>query len=123
MANMQKSLVQLGRASEFTSPINAVVSISASASDESFFISTAESALAGIGAPVPVGSGPELSHKRTEPQLSCRDCCTYLHGLNAPVNNFPIRHDPTPRQYASDRPVDHRALQSPRHDSAVQLAK
>jgi hypothetical protein len=29
----------------------------------SFFISTAESALAGIAALVPVGSGPELSDK------------------------------------------------------------
>src|SRR5712691_6851594 len=54
--------------------------MSASASDESFFISTAESALAGIAALVPVGSAPELSHKRTEPQLSCRACGTYLHG-------------------------------------------
>jgi len=35
---------------------------SASASDESSFISTAESALAGIAALVPVGSAPELSH-------------------------------------------------------------
>src|SRR5438876_7797163 len=48
------------------------------------FILTAESALAGIAALVPVGSAPELSHKRTEPQLSCRACGTYLHGLNAP---------------------------------------
>ena len=33
-----------------------------------FFISTAESALAGIAALVPVGSSPELSRKRTEPR-------------------------------------------------------
>src|SRR5439155_1592351 len=86
-----------------------------------FFISTAESALAGIAVLVPVGSAPELSHKRTEPQLSCRACGTYLHGLNAPGNNLPICHVPTPRRYASDRPLDHRALQWPRHDLAVQL--
>src|SRR5207302_2478313 len=85
--------------------------------------STAESAPAGIAALVPVGSAPELSHKRTEPQLSCRACGTYLHGRNAPGNNLPIRHVPTPRRYASDRPLDHRALQWPRHDLAVQLAK
>src|SRR5262249_34177314 len=88
-----------------------------------FFISTAESALAGIAALVPVGSAPELSHKRTEPQLSCRACGTYLHGLNAPGNNLPIRHVPTPRRYASDRPLDHRALQLPRPDLALQLVK
>ena len=62
------------------------------------FISTAESALAGIAALVPVGSAPELSHKRTGPQLSCQACGTYLHGLNAPGNNLPIRHVPTPRR-------------------------
>src|SRR6266513_2329826 len=87
------------------------------------FISTAESALAGIAALVPVGSATELSHKRTEPQLSCQACGTYLHGLNAPGNNLPIRHVPTPRRYASDRLLDHRTLQLPRHDLAVQLAK
>src|ERR1700738_4466606 len=80
-------------------------------------------ALAGIAALVPVGAGPELSHKRTVPQLSCRACGTYLHGLNAPGNNWPIRHVPTPRRYAPDRPLDHRTLQLPRHDLAVQLAK
>jgi hypothetical protein len=42
-----------------------------------FFISTAESALAGIAALVPVGSAPELSHKRTEPQLSPRPRWTW----------------------------------------------
>src|SRR6266446_1573391 len=88
-----------------------------------FFISTGESAPAGIAALVPVGSAPELSHKRTEPQLSCRACGTYLHGLNAPGSNLPIRHVPTPRRYASDRPLDHRAWQLPRHDLDVQLAK
>src|SRR5258708_35175227 len=88
-----------------------------------FFISTAESALAGIAALVPVGSAPELSHKRTEPQLSFRACGTYLHGRNAPGNNLPIRHVPTPRRSASDRPLDHRAWQLPRHDSAGQPAK
>src|SRR5437868_14697927 len=105
-----------------------VISISASASGESLFISspiisTAESALAGIAALVPVGSAPELSHKRTEPQLSCRACGTYLHGRNAPGNNLPIRPAPTPRRYASDRPLDHRTWQLPRHDLAVQPAK
>ncbi len=88
-----------------------------------FFISTAESAPAGIAALVPVGSAPELSRKRTEPQLSCRACGTYLHGLNAPGSNFPIRHVPTPCRYASDRPLDHRALRLQRHDLAVQPAK
>src|SRR2546427_7522467 len=87
------------------------------------FISTAESAPAGIAALVPVGSAPELSHKRTEPQLSCRACGTYLHGLNAPGNNLPIRHVPAPHRSASDQPLDHRTLLWPRHDSAVQLAK
>src|SRR5271170_6041206 len=89
----------------------------------SLFISTAESALAGIAAPVPVGSVPELSHKTTELQQSCRACDTYLHGPNAPGNNLPIRLAPTPRRSASDRPPDHRAWQLPRHDLAVQLAK
>src|SRR6266436_806162 len=88
-----------------------------------FFISTAESALAGIAALVPVGSGPELSHKRTEPQLSCQACGTYPRGRNAPGNNLPIRHVPTPRRYAPDRPLDHRTLQWPRHDLALQPAK
>src|SRR6266540_1269264 len=87
------------------------------------FISASESAPAGSAAPVPVGSAPELSHKRTEPQPSCRACGTYLHGLNAPGNNLPIRHVPTPRRSALDRPLDHRTLQLPRHDLAVQLAK
>src|SRR5258708_39972484 len=94
-----------------------------SASDEAFLTSTAESAPAGIAALVPVGSTPGLSHKRTEPHLSCRACGTDPHGLNAPGNNLPIRHVPAPRRYASDRPLDHRAWQLPRHDSAVQLAK
>src|SRR6266849_9454333 len=67
---------------------------------ESLFISTAESAPAGIAARAPVGSGPELSHKRTEPRLSCRACGTYPRGRNAPGNNLPIRHVPTPRRYA-----------------------
>src|SRR6267143_5308012 len=89
----------------------------------SILISTAKSALAGIAALVPVGSGPELSHKRTEPQLSGPACGTYLHGLNAPGNNLPIRHVPAPRRSASDQPLDHRTLLWPRHDSAVQLAK
>src|ERR1700684_1918867 len=88
-----------------------------------FFISTGESAPAGIAALVLVGSAPELSHKRTEPQLSCQACGTYLHGLNAPDNNLPIRHVPTPRRYASDRPLDHRASQWPQHDLDIRLAK
>src|SRR5271157_314249 len=82
----------------------------------SLLISTAESALAGIAALVPVGSAPELSHKRTEPRLSCRACGTYPHGLNAPGNNLPIRPVPTPHRYASGRPLDHRTWQWPRHD-------
>src|SRR5260370_38617204 len=86
-------------------------------------ISTAESAAAGIAAPVPVGSAPEPSHKRTGPQLSCRACGTYLHGLNAPNSNSPNRHVPTAHRYASDRPLVHRTLQLPRHDLAVQPAK
>src|SRR5580704_1613092 len=61
-------------------------------------ISTAESALAGIVARVPVGSAPELSHRRTEPRLSCRACGTYRHGLNVTGNNLPIRRVPTPRR-------------------------
>jgi len=73
---------------------------------QAFLISTPESAPAGIAAPVPVGSGPELSHKTTEPQRCCRACGTCLHGLNAPGNNLPIRHVPTPRRSASDRPLD-----------------
>src|SRR6266851_4644270 len=87
------------------------------------FISTAESALVGIAAPVPVGSGPELSHRRTELQLSCLACGTYQHGLNALDNNSPIRHVPVPRRYAPDRPLDRRAWQRPRHDSVVPPAK
>src|SRR5258708_2821647 len=82
----------------------------------SVFISTAESALAGIAAPVPVGSAPAPSHTKHEPQLSCRACGTYLHGRNAPGSNLPIRHVPTPRRYAPDRPLDHRTWQLPRHD-------
>src|SRR5664279_2623235 len=81
-----------------------------------FFISTGESAPAGTAALLPVGSAPELSHKTTESQLSCRACGTYLRGLNAPSSNLPIRHVPTPHRYASDRPLDHRAWQLPRHD-------
>src|ERR1700752_2184109 len=76
-----------------------------------FFISTAESAPGGIAAPVPVGSVPELFHKRIEPRLSCRACGTYRHGLNAPGNNLPVRHVPTRRQCASGRPLDHRTWQ------------
>src|SRR6266404_9065007 len=64
------------------------------------FISAAGSALAGIAAPVPVASAPELSHKRTGPQLPCRACGTYRHGRNAPDSNSPIRHLPAPRRYA-----------------------
>src|SRR5947209_18745676 len=87
------------------------------------FISTAESVLAGIAALVPVGSAPELSRKSTEPQRSCRACGTYRHGLNAPGSNLPIRHDPTPRRYASDQPRDHHAWQLPRRDLDARLAK
>src|SRR5882672_2248684 len=98
-------------------------SIRTSASQESSLISAAESAPAGIAALVPVGSAPELSHKPPEPQGSCRAGGTDPPGLNAPGNNLPIRHVPTPRRSASDRPLDHRAWQLPRRDSAVQRAK
>jgi hypothetical protein len=85
-------------------------------------ISTAESALAGIAAPVPVGSEPELSRKRTEPQRGCPACGTYLHGLNAPRNNLPIRRSNTVSICV--RPAsDLRTPQLPRHDSAVQLSR
>ena len=47
-----------------------------------------------------LGSAPELSHKTTEPQRSCRACGTYLRGRNVPDNNRPIRHVPTPRRSA-----------------------
>src|SRR6266576_1429326 len=80
------------------------------------FISTAESALAGIAALVPVGSAPAPSHKMPEPQRSCRACGTTLHGRNAPGSNWPTRHVPIPRRYASVRPLDHRTLQWPLHD-------
>src|SRR5260221_407660 len=62
-----------------------------------FLISTAESALAGIVAQVPVGSAPELAHKTTGPPRSCRACGTYPRGRNAPNNSSPIRHVPTRR--------------------------
>jgi hypothetical protein len=58
----------------YVNALRLVISILASASDESFFISAAGSALAGIAALVPVESAPELSHMRTEPQMSCRTC-------------------------------------------------
>jgi len=48
-----------------------------------FFISTAESALAGIAVLAPVGSAPAPAHKKHEPQLSYRACGTYLHGQSA----------------------------------------
>src|SRR3954451_9737769 len=102
--------------------------ISALASDESLFISTAfistvASAPAGIAALVPVASAPELSHKRPEPQRSCRACGTYLHGLNGPGNNLSIRHGRTRIRWRPDQPLDHRALLWPPHYLAVQLAK
>src|SRR5947208_14219978 len=80
------------------------------------FISAAGSALAGIAALVPVGSGPELSHKRTGPPLSGPACGTYPRGRNGPGNNLLNRHGPTPPRYAPDRPLDHRSLTLPRHD-------
>src|SRR5438046_10644933 len=58
------------------------------------------------GALVPVGSAPELSHKRIEPHLSCRACGTYPRGLNAPGTNLPIRHVPTTSRYAPDPTLD-----------------
>src|SRR5215468_12707450 len=61
------------------------------------FISAAESVPAGTAVPVPVGSGPGLSHKRTGPRLSCPACGTTLHELNAPGNNLPVRPAPTTR--------------------------
>jgi hypothetical protein len=67
--------------------------ITESSSDESFFISAAESALAGIAALVPVGSAPAPSHKTPEPQRSCRACGTYLHGrIHYPLREFPLNH-------------------------------
>src|SRR5580704_14305479 len=87
------------------------------------FISAAESAPAEIAARVPVGSAPELSHKRTEPQPSCRACGTNPRGLNAPGSNLPVRHVPGSRRSAPDQPLDRRTLQWPRHDLDVQPAK
>src|ERR1039458_2497907 len=87
------------------------------------FISTAESVPAGIAAPVPVGSAPAPSHKKPERQRPCRACGTTLRGLNAPGSNLPIRHVPTPRRYASDRPLDHRTWQWPRRDLDMRPAK
>jgi hypothetical protein len=72
---------------------------------QTFLISTAESAPAGIAALVPVGSAPELSHKTNGPQMSCQAGGTYLRGLNAPGNNLPIRHVPT---RVDKRTRDHR---------------
>jgi hypothetical protein len=60
---------------------------------------------------------------RTGPQRSCPACGTCRHELNAPGSNLPIRRVSRPRRYASDRPLDHRARQLPRHDLEVQLAK
>ncbi len=54
-----------------------------------FFISAAESEPAGIAAPVPAGSAPELSHKRTEPKRSCPACGTYPCGLHLPGPSVP----------------------------------
>src|SRR5580704_4785557 len=82
------------------------------------FISVHRAALRGIAALVPVGSTPAPFHKKHEPQLSFRACDTYPHGPNAPGNNSPIRHTPTLRRYAPDRPLDHPACQLPRHDLA-----
>src|SRR5579864_3628189 len=79
-------------------------------------ISTAESALAGIVALVPVESGPTLSRMTPQPQRCCLACGTTLHGRSAPGNNLPIRLVLTTRRFAPDRPLDHRARQSPRHD-------
>jgi|SRR5580704_7666098 hypothetical protein len=53
------------------------------------------------GPHIHLSSAPELSHKRTGPQLSCRACGTYLHALNAAGNNLPVRHVPTPRRWVS----------------------
>src|SRR5262245_53082418 len=85
------------------------------------FISAVESVPAEIAAPVPVGSAPELSHKRNEPQRSFQACGTTLRELNAPGSNSPIRRVPTPRRYVSDQPLDHRTWQWLRRDSDVQL--
>gem|GEM_PF-6344353 len=68
------------------------------ASQLSLFIPTAESAPARTAAPVPVGSAPGLSHKRTGPPMSCPASGTFRHGLNAPGNNLPIRPAPTTRR-------------------------
>src|SRR4051812_38070356 len=63
------------------------------------FNSTAEAALRGSSALVPVGSASELSHKRTEPPLSCRAFGTHGRALNAPGDNLPIHYVPSPRRY------------------------
>jgi hypothetical protein len=50
---------------------------------------------AGIGALVPVGSGPELSRRRTELQRFCRACGTYRRGryrlVSCPFPSTPTR--------------------------------
>ena len=50
-------------------------------------ISTAESALAGIAAPVPVGLALELGRRRTGPQWSGRAGGTFPPERNVPDNN------------------------------------
>src|SRR5690349_18705022 len=84
------------RSSSFFCPI--VVRETENRQPLQFFISAAKSALTKIAALVPVGSVPELSRKRTEPQRSSRACGTYRHALNAPGSNSPIRDAPTLRR-------------------------
>jgi hypothetical protein len=83
----------------FGEKLGNVSSIPVSSSDSSsrdrestatpFFVSAGESAPAGIAVLVPVGSGPELSHKWTGPQRSCQACGTYRHELICDTESAP----------------------------------
>src|ERR1700722_437518 len=99
---------------------------SASTSDEFFtsaFVSAGGCGLAGIGAPVPAGSGPKLSRTRSELRPSGRACGTYRRGRNAPDNNLPVRPVPAPRRSGPDRFPDHRAWPRPRRGLTARRAK
>src|SRR6266567_4143493 len=85
------AVCEILRSPEYFAQLNDVLLLDGCTQAIPNFISAAESALAEIAAPVPVGSAPELSRKRTGPRLSCPACGTYLHGLNAPGSNSPIR--------------------------------
>jgi len=71
-----------------------------------FLISATKSAPAGIAAPVPVGSAPELSHKRTRPQRSCPDGGTYPCGLNVPGSALRLSKDQS-HSHESPRKTPH----------------